>query len=304
MKSLVLGGTGFIGRRLVKNLLSSGDDVTLVTSGKSPNPFGNRVSVIISDRFRKDSLMSSFSRLDFHDAVYDTIGYRSLDVKNALEAIGNRAGKYVYISSAAVYSGMEGVMDEEKFDPISMEASAGLENSYSEGKKMSEAYLIKNADMPVAIARFPNVMGHDDSTLRFQSHVKRILDGNEFYIREPEGKRNHVWVEDAGRFLSWLGREGNTGIFNAASPDSMKASQLVTQMAQYLGTLAKIRFGDDEPNTRYASSTDLILNVAKAEKKGFKFTPTGQWLEDEVRKARDTGFSSPNSMEYSYNLFG
>ena len=304
MKSLVLGGTGFIGRRLVKQLLSSGDEVTLATSGKSPNPFGNRVSAVVADRFRRDSLMSAFSGIDFHDVVYDTIGYRSVDVENALDAIGGRAGKYVYISSAAVYSGLEGVMDEGKFDPRSLNVSNGMENSYDEGKKMSEAYLLKNAGMQVAIARFPIVLGHDDSTLRFQNHVKRILDEDEFHFSEPEGKRNYVWVEDAGRFLGWLGREGFAGIYNAASPDSMKPSQLVTQMAECLGTTAKIKFGTGEPDTSYAAARDLVVSVDKAEREGFKFSPTGEWLGEEVRKAKESGFSSPNSMEYAFNLFG
>ncbi len=304
MKSLVLGGTGFIGRRLVNHLLFSGHEVSLVTSGKSPNPFGETISKIVCDRFQRDSLVSTISKLGYHDIVFDTIGYRSVDVKNALDAIGDRAGKYVYISSAAVYSGKEGIMGEEMFDSNSMKASAGLENSYSEGKKISEAYLLKNASMPVSIARFPIVMGHDDSTLRFQNHVKRILAGEEFHFREPEGKRNYVWVEDAGRFLHWLSGNKNSGIFNAASPDSVKASALVSQMAEHLGAKARIKVGVEESDSGYAAESDLIVDVSKAEKAGFKFAPTSQWLEEEVKKAKHKGLTSPNSMEYAFGLFG
>jgi len=39
MKALVVGGTGFIGRRLISNLLNTGCDVTIATSGQTTNPF-------------------------------------------------------------------------------------------------------------------------------------------------------------------------------------------------------------------------------------------------------------------------
>lgn len=303
MKSLVLGGTGFIGRRLVEQLLSSGNEVTLATSGKSPNPFEGKASTIITDRFNRESLEKSMSDLKYHDVVYDTIGYRSVDIKNSLNTLKGKFGKYVYISSAAVYRGMEGTLSEGAFDPTGLVPDAGEEDTYHGGKRMSEAYLVKNSPVPIAIVRFPNVIGYDDSTLRFQDHVSRILKGDEFKFQEPEGKRNHVWVEDAGKFLAWLGQKGNGGIFNAASPDSMKGSEFVTRIAESLGTSAKLSMGKEEPNSRYAASKDMIVSVEKAQKKGFSFTPTNQWLKAEAQKARDYGKKSPNSMEYTRSFF-
>ncbi len=303
MKSLVLGGTGFIGRRLVNQLLSSGSEVTLATSGKSPNPFEGRVTTLVTDRFDRESLKKSMEGLAYHDVVFDTIGYRSIDVKNSMDALRKKIGKYVYISSAAVYSGMEGTLREEAFNPAETVAEAGMEDTYHGGKRMSEAYLFKNSPVPVAIVRFPNVMGFDDSTLRFQDHVTRILRGEEFAFPKPEGRRNHVWVEDAGRFLAWLGLKGNGGIYNAASPDSMVASELVARIAESLGTSARISRDSEEANSRYAASKDLIISVEKAGKKGFAFTPTDRWLKGEAEKAKENGMDSPNSMEYTRSFF-
>lgn len=303
MKALVLGGTGFIGRRLVNNLLSSGEEVTLATSGKSPNPYGDKVTAIRADRFDRDGLMQSLSGLGFQDAVFDTIGYRSMDLRNSLDALVDRAGRYVYISSASVYHGMEGTLGEDEFDAAGIDATPGLESTYHEGKRKSEAYLLKNAKIPFAIARFPNVMGYDDSTMRFQDHVRRVLEGDDFHFQDPEGRRNHVWVEDAGRFLAWLGREGNNGIYNAASPDSMTAGQLVTMMAEALGKDARIHHGSDRSDSRYAAAKDLVISVKKAENMGFKFTPTSQWIGIEARTARDSGLKAPNSMKYTDKFF-
>lgn len=303
MRALVLGGTGFIGRRLVRNLLSAGNEITLATSGKSPNPFDNKTTTVICDRFQSESMLTSLSGLGFHDIVFDTIGYRSIDIKNALDAIGKSTGKYVYISSAAVYRGMEGTFSEEQVDPSGLNVAPGRENSYDAGKRMSEAYLLKNSPVPIAVARFPNVVGHDDSTLRFQDHISRVMRGEDFQFQEPEGRRNYVWVEDAGRFLAWLGEKGNEGIYNAASPDFMKASQFVSSIADHLGMKANIRLGTKDSNSRYAALKDHILDVKKAELKGFTFTPTEQWLKLETQKARDSDLTSPNSMKYSNDLF-
>ncbi len=74
MKALVLGGTGFIGRRLAGNLLSGENEVTLATSGKSPTPFGDKVSTLVVDRFIRNSLMEAFSGNTYFDVAIDTSG--------------------------------------------------------------------------------------------------------------------------------------------------------------------------------------------------------------------------------------
>ena len=56
MKSaLILGGTQFVGKRLVQLLIDEGVDVTIATRGKTPDSFGDRVSRLIIDR--EDSIL-------------------------------------------------------------------------------------------------------------------------------------------------------------------------------------------------------------------------------------------------------
>ncbi len=304
MKALVLGGTGFIGRRLVEQLLSTGDEVTMVTSGKTANPFGSKVATITADRFSRESMMDAFADNTYFDVTFDTIGYRSMDIKNSLDALEDRTGKYVYISSAAVYTGDKEVVSEEDFDPYGIEdKKPGLERSYSEGKQQSEAYLVKNASIPYAMVRYPIVIGYDDSTMRFQDHVSRILNHEEFHIQDSEGSRNYAWVEDAGKFLAWLGLPGNDGIYNAASPDAMTASDFVAKMAEALGTTASIVRGPDGVDSSYAYPHGRILSVKKAEEKGFRFHTSSEWIGIESIKAKENGNFSPNSAGYIGGLF-
>lgn len=303
MKSLILGGTGFIGRRLVADQIKSGNEVTMVTSGNSPNPFEDKVNLLKGDRFNRERLKEVFSGTGYQDVIFDTIGYRSMDVKNALDAVGENAGRYVYISSASVYDGMEGILDEKSYNSSGIDARADLENNYADGKRLSEAFLLKHSPMPVSIVRFPIVIGHDDSTLRFQKNISQIVKGEEFYFQEPQGKRNYVWVEDAGRFLSWLAGKKVDGIFNAASPEALKPSELIGKMARSIGKEAIIKLGEEESDSSYSASGIRILNVEKASKNGFSFTPTDQWIIEESVKARDNGIFASNSMSYTRGLF-
>ncbi len=305
MKVLVLGGTGFIARRLVDNLLEKKCDITIATSGKNVNPFGDLVTPVILDRFDRLSMEDKLASPPFFDVVFDMLAFRVRDVIPVTEIFKNRIGRYVFVSSAAVYSGDSGTLSEDRFLPEPLAARSELtEKDYAEGKRNVEAYLLANAPFPVAGARFPNVLGHDDSTLRFQDHVNRVRRDETFILPANEGKRNYAWVEDAGRFLAWLGLEGKTGVYNAATPEFVTVRELIESIAGALGRKAQIASSEEESsNSRYYSKRDYIVSVKKAESEGFKFTPMRSWLRKEVEMVNASGEGPLYSAEYRDHLF-
>ena len=305
MKALVMGGTGFIGRRLVDYLIKDNWDVTIATSGKSHNPFGDAVNTVTFDRFDPVSMEEKLSSPPYFDAIFDQIGFGTEDVKRTIQLFKGRTGRYVFTSSAAVYSGLKGTLSEEDFDSMSYKYQDGSMSGlgYSEGKKSAESYLLQHAEFPVAAARFPNVMGHDDSTTRFQNHVNRVVSGETFNIPGSCGKRNYVWVDDAGRFLMWLATAGKSGPYNAASAGGITAINLVKKMATVLEKEAKINTAEEgEGDSSYFSESDAVLSVSKAEREGFKFTPLDDWLTNETREVAASGGQPLNSMEYFRDL--
>lgn len=304
MKVLVLGGTGFIGRRLVDSLLKENCDVTIATSGKSGNPFGEAVSLITFDRFDISSMADKLASPPYFDVVFDQIGFGPDDMKNSIDIFRGRTGIYVYTSSGSVYSG-NGVLREVDFDPRRHEIRHGGigDLGYSEGKRSAEAYLFQKAPFPVAAARFPIVIGHDDSTLRFQNHVMRVNSGDAFSIPANCARRNYVWVDDAGRFLAWLGLSGKTGAYNAATPFPLSAADLVKQIGTVLGRNVSIDSASSgKGDSTYFNESDSILSVDKAESEGFTFTNFEEWFPLEVRKTLEKGGESPNSAEYFRKL--
>ena len=100
MRILVLGGTSFVGRAIVEDALRTGAEVTLFGRGKTGAELFPGVARLIGDRDTGDYGALSPGRWD---AVVDTSGYVPRHVGQAMDALGERAGRYLFISSHAVY---------------------------------------------------------------------------------------------------------------------------------------------------------------------------------------------------------
>ena len=288
MNALVMGGTGFIGKRLVDNLLKSGIDVTIATSGRSKNPFGEKVRSIVINRFDPVDLEKKVSSLPDFDLVFDQICFGPDQAESACRAFAGKVSHYVLTSTASVYSEVkkaewvESDFDDSKAAP----GKGGMkELGYAEGKRSAESFFHRNAPFPFAAVRFPIVVGHDDVTGRFQFHVDRVREGRKIVIPEDCGKMNYVWVEDAGRFLAWIGVNGKTGPYNAASSYVLDAEEIVERIGRLTGKEPEVsRVGDEADTTSYCFGAEHNVNSSKAEAEGFKFTPFEEWFPLEVKK--------------------
>jgi len=304
MKILVIGGTGFIGKVLVDYLLKDGHEVVIGSSGRTEPFFKGKVEFMRFDRFDNSSIKEKISTSGSFDIVYDQLAFRVKDVKDLIKILSGRTKSYVFISSAAVYSNGFGILNEDLFNPMDLEVNEKLsESSYSEGKRNVEAYVFQNADFRVSAARFPNIIGSEDSTLRFQDHLTRIADGKHFWVPEKTGKRNYAWVDDAGRFLAWLGLNGKKGPYNGASRESFSIKSFLELMGKTMGKTVLFDSNSKEDKSRYFREEDFILSTDKANSEGFKFSKTEEWMNTEVRRYMDNRDLKPNSQEYAESLF-
>src|SRR5262245_58570411 len=100
MRLLVLGGTAFVGRMIVTEALRQGVEITLFSRGRTGADLFPQTDRRIGDRDNGDyTALGSGS----WDAVVDVSGYVPRHVWQAMDALGSRAGRYLYISSHAVY---------------------------------------------------------------------------------------------------------------------------------------------------------------------------------------------------------
>src|ERR1700749_503185 len=100
VRILVLGGTAFVGRAIVEDAWRSGAEVTLFGRGRTGSELFPGVPRLTGDR---DSGDYAALREGTWDAVADVSGYVPRHVGQAMDALGDRVGRSLFISSHAVY---------------------------------------------------------------------------------------------------------------------------------------------------------------------------------------------------------
>ncbi len=192
MQTLVIGGTAFIGRHTVEELLRRGHEVTLFHRGRSPSPFGDRVSEVFGDRLQYEAVREGLSGRRF-DAVVDIAyvwgkGTGPREVSSVLDAIGEGLRRYVFLSTCAVYG--EAPLPLAEGSPRN--ASLGR---YSADKIATEDHLLAEQSagrLTASIVRPPFVYGPYNNVPREEWFWDRIL------ARRP------VIVPDRGETLTHL----------------------------------------------------------------------------------------------------
>jgi len=279
-KVLVLGGTRFFGKRLVKQLINAKYDVTIATRGLTKDGFGDKVNRIVFDRDNPNS-MEQLAQQSW-DVVYDNICYSPNEAKEIVDLLKGKVGRFVFTSTLAVYEKCKNVT-EENFNPFTYPIQCGSREdyTYAEGKKLAEAVLFQQADFPVAAVRFPVVIGENDYTERLLFHVKKIADHQELVIKNLENEMTFITEEEAGEFLYWLSTNEVTGPINACSNDVITFNELIQICEEELGTKANIvDQGEKENQSPYDTYSHTYLSNQLAKDLGFNFSN----VKDEIKK--------------------
>lgn len=105
--SLVIGGTGFVGRHTVAELLEHGYNVTALSRGTHGFQFPDQLAVdhIAGDRTDDETLVDAARQVE-PDIVVDCAAYYPADVRMATEIFAD-VDAYIYVSSGGVYSRQE-----------------------------------------------------------------------------------------------------------------------------------------------------------------------------------------------------
>ncbi|WP_066306857.1 NAD-dependent epimerase/dehydratase family protein [Bacillus sp. FJAT-29814] len=283
MKSaLILGGTQFVGKRLVQLLIDEGIEVTIATRGLTADPFGDRISRLKIDREDADTLNQAFYGKEW-DVVFDQTCYSSQEAQSTLQALNGKIKKYIFTSSQAVYD-FGTLHKEENFDPKTFKPV--LKNrreypgyvGYQEAKRAAEAILFQHAQVPVVAVRFSIIVGKDDFTNRLKFHVDHITNKKPMFIENPDMRYGFIDSEEAALFLLNIAKSGYQGAINPGSSGDISLSELVALIETITETKATLSpDGDPSPyNLPGSWSTDTSL----AESIGHKFTPINELLEE------------------------
>lgn len=242
MKVLVIGGTLFIGRLLVRRLLEDGFEVAVLHRRES-HDLPAQVENLVADRNDGAAVKRALAGRRF-DAVFDNVydwerGTTAAQVAATARACGKGLQRYVFMSSVAAYG--EG-LDHGEEDPL---APDDHPNPYVRNKAASERALFRlhrDEGFPAVTLRPPFVYGPENPFYREAFFWDRIEAGRPVIV-PGDGSRlmQFVYVKD----LVWVCRKvldqpvaGEA--FNVAHERAVTQTEAVTAMAQAAGQEPKL----------------------------------------------------------------
>ncbi|MGC8511156.1 MAG: NAD-dependent epimerase/dehydratase family protein [Acidimicrobiales bacterium] len=218
MDVLIVGGTSFVGRAIALSALRD-HHVTVLNRGLTPTDLPATVERLVGDR------SGDLRCLDGRrfDATIDCIAYRPSDVDRLAEALGDRGGHHVHISSVAAYDhppvgATETTATLYADDPALMDQPV-TGATYGPLKAMSERRAVARFDA-VAVVRPTYVIGAHDVTIRFPYWVDRARRGGEIAVPGPRSDTlQYIDARDLADFVVHLAATASTAAVHVAGPD-------------------------------------------------------------------------------------
>lgn len=249
MRVLVIGGTRFVGPRLVRSLLERGHAVTTFNRGRTPDSLPDDIERLHGDRADPAQLARALAGRSF-DACVDTIAMRGSDTASAIEALDGRVGHYVHFSTGQVY-----LVREDCPSPAREEDSDGAlvsspardardadEWSYGVEKRQCED-LLEEAwsarGFPATRLRLTMVHGEDDPQGRIRAYVQRLQGGGPLLVPiEPSPPIRPIHASAVVETVLGIVEDGlgKGAAYNLAQGEAWTHDELVTRIAGMLGT--------------------------------------------------------------------
>jgi 2'-hydroxyisoflavone reductase len=316
MNCLVIGGTQFIGRHMVAELLADGHAVT-VLHRKPKHDLGRRVKNIVADRNDPRAMKAALAGKSFEvvfDNVYDwERGTTAAQVEGTVRAVNGPLHRYIYMSSVAAYG--DGLNHHEG-DALAPDDAAEL---YVRNKATSERALFRmhqRIGLPVVTLRPPYIYGPRNPIYREAFFWERLRAGRPIVL-PGDGRRlmQFVYVKDLVRAaLRAMDEKAAVGhAFNVANARPVAQSEFVEALAAACRKPVKfvripreylLRAGGHPmgPKLYFGVYLDLppITQVTAKVQRVLKFKPTdfgAGLLETYKWHARNNGFPKP---DYSF----
>ena len=177
---LVIGGTRFIGRALVRDLLEKNHLVT-ITSRKRLADHPNLTQITCL----RETLSGFLDRFDEFDYVIDFNAYEFADIKNL--PIGTPKFNYYLISSQWVSTYLNNHKAERFTD---------VERNYILSKRRIEIATLERFGSKARIIRFPVVVGTGDHHRRIDYLVNRIFSKKSILVPNASQLLDIAWLDD------------------------------------------------------------------------------------------------------------
>ena len=242
----MLGGSVFVGKRLVDALVEAGDDVSVLNRGRTPATLPDGVHHLVADRTDAEAMRTALGAQTW-DAVYDVSGFvmaaGGTDIDALLDLFHDRTAAYVYVSSIMAYDqSLQGVFPWTEDMPSSSEGA----ESYGGFKAMSEQAMLRRhaADgFPVVVVRPAAIYGPGNNIYDMETPMfLRLL--QERPILLPHGGlivTSYGHVDDLVDFMTTVAAQTSVRgeIFNVTT-SALTSRRYVETLASIVGVAAHV----------------------------------------------------------------
>ncbi|WP_129115008.1 NAD-dependent epimerase/dehydratase family protein [Halegenticoccus tardaugens] len=303
--ALVIGGTRFIGRHVVREFLDRGYDVTIFNRGTRENPFAGdaRVDHVRGDRTNDGDLDRAADAVD-PDVVVDCVAYKPAEVEAAV-SIFEDADAYVFVSSGSAY-GAEVIPKREGAtelcDCTPEQAVADDGESYGPRKAAGDRVVFDAAERGVgAMSVRPCVVyGPHDYTERLDYWLRRVDEHDRVIV---PGDGTNVWhrayVEDVASAVRVVAERGTPGeAYNVGDRRLVTLEEMVRLIARAMDAdVEVVHAGARELAAGGLRPTDFplyreyphVLATGKLAALGWTSTPVEEAMARTVDEHRESG---------------
>jgi len=199
MRVLVLGGTVFLGRHVVRAALDAGHDVTVLHRGRHGGGlFAGEADHVLGDRADGELLARVAAR--GWDGVVDTCAYAPAQARVAWDALAGTDAHLVLVTSCNVYTGWPGEVIADEGAAVWRDPAP---TEYGQEKAEDEriAAQVLGADRVLA-ARAGFIVGPHDAVFRLPWWVRRMARGGPVPV--PGAPGDPMQAIDARDMATWM----------------------------------------------------------------------------------------------------
>lgn len=239
--AIITGANGFIGSRLVKELISQNIKVFAIDKPENNNHLPKCESVTFIPCDLKDISVLKYpfpnegvdvlyhlawqgvspDTRDIFDLQYENVGY-SIDCIRLAKRVHSK--KVVLIGSTLEYSLNEDPIDENsRPTPINAYGTAKIATRYLAQQ------LCRLIGQPLVYAVFTSIygLGREDNNVIFYT-ISSLLRGDKPLLTKLEQKADFISINDAARALYAIGEKGRPGSFYAVgNGDNLRLSEYI-----------------------------------------------------------------------------
>lgn len=286
MRVLLIGGSGFIGQRVVAWLQQRGHYVLIFHRGETGSLSFTNAPRIHGNRLEIDKHIEAIMQAR-PDVVIDFLPWNDTDTQRVVNTLAGRVEHVIHLSSSDVYRAWGYFLDSTYGEPVPLDEQAPLRDKlypYAGTRPGMEYYdkilaerVILSAHYdegyPGTIIRLPVIYGPGDPQHRVWRHVKRMHDGRSAILLgccQAAWLWQRGYVDDIAFGIALAAeRPASIGqIYNIGSPGTITVASWVKAIGDVMGWDGEIVLIPDDHlpphlQTGHTYQQHFLLNTTK-----------------------------------------